>query len=477
MRQTFACQKSWGGISPASCDAGRESGRGKAICPAGLSPAGNPPYFAKHGSAPSHPVKDADVFWLISSLAVVAVSLVLWRSGLARAGGDDTPAAEYDLQIYRDQLDELERDVARGTLGAEEAGRARVEIQRRILAADRQVRAARTRGAQNRTATLSLGLAILAMVAASYVTYALIGAPGARDLPLAERIAGIEAARAGRASQAEVEAARAAPLNAPPGDIAAEVAELRQVLEARTDDTEGLAILARTEANLGNYRAARLAQGRLLGALEAQGATPPEILARAEADLAELMILAAGGYVSPEAEAALTGALARVPELGQARYSLGLMYAQQGRPDLAFPIWQRLLGDSAPGDPWLSALERDIERVAVAAGVDPALIAMAAPRPASPAPDMNPAAAIANLPAAERQAAIEGMVERLSERLATEGGPAQDWARLVRALTVLERADDARAIAAEARDVFADSPDARALIDRAVAPLGEDPAP
>jgi cytochrome c-type biogenesis protein CcmH len=66
---------------------------------------------------------------------------------------------------------------------------------------------------------------------------------------------------------------------------------------------------------------------------------------------------------------------------------------------------------------------------------------------------------------------IEGMVGGLAERLATEGGPPQDWARLINAQIVLGRTEDAQAIYEEARQVFADVPEALALIEEAAAPL------
>jgi cytochrome c-type biogenesis protein CcmH len=54
-----------------------------------------------------------------------------------------------------------------------------------------------------------------------------------------------------------------------------------------------------------------------------------------------------------------------------------------------------------------------------------------------------------------RQAMIESMVDGLAARLAEEGGPAADWARLIRALGVLGRRDEAAAILAEARTAHA----------------------
>ena len=62
---------------------------------------------------------------------------------------------------------------------------------------------------------------------------------------------------------------------------------------------------------------------------------------------------------------------------------------------------------------------------------------------------------------------IEGMVAGLSDRLATQGGPPEEWAQLIGALGVLGRRDQAAAIYANAIDVFADNPSAMDLLTRA----------
>ena len=56
--------------------------------------------------------------------------------------------------------------------------------------------------------------------------------------------------------------------------------------------------------------------------------------------------------------------------------------------------------------------------------------------------------------AEDRKEMIRGMVERLSDRLATEGGPPEDWARLISALGVLGETERARAIWTEAQAGF-----------------------
>ncbi len=59
------------------------------------------------------------------------------------------------------------------------------------------------------------------------------------------------------------------------------------------------------------------------------------------------------------------------------------------------------------------------------------------------------------------------MVEGLAQRLATSGGSAEEWARLIRALTVLKENDRAQTILAEARQRFAAEPEALKRIEEA----------
>ncbi len=139
--------------------------------------------------------------------------------------------------------------------------------------------------------------------------------------------------------------------------------KLRAAVAERPDDLHGQMLLARNEAMLGNFAAAAPRPGTGDRA-EGRPRPAPRIIA----DLADLLILAAGGYVSPEAEAALTRALSLDPRNGPARYYTGLLYAQTGRPDLAFRIWRALLVESTPHAPWVGPITAQIERVAALAG-------------------------------------------------------------------------------------------------------------
>jgi cytochrome c-type biogenesis protein CcmH len=408
-------------------------------------------------------------FWIVAGVLSLAVAFLILLANL-RPRGDAAPAAAYDLQVYRDQLKELDRDLERGVLTEAEAARARTEVSRRILEADRAL--TRAKEARSRRSGLERWIVaggLLAVVAGAVGVYMQIGAPGYPDLPLTTRIAILEDARANRPDQAAAETqAQEMPRPALPAQPEREelVARLRAIMEQRPDDAEGMALLASNEAALGNFRAAHIAQSRLIELL-GEEATGLHYI-----DLAEMMILSAGGYVSPEAEEALLQGLEREPRNGTARYYAGLMYAQQGRPDLAFPIWRNLMAESTADAPWLDPIRLQIEEVAALAGERVTLAELPQPAaPAAPGPTQEQIDAAGEMAPEDRSAMIEGMVASLASRLATEGGPPEDWARLISAFGVLGRIEQARAVYEEARTVFADNPAALSAIEAAGATL------
>jgi cytochrome c-type biogenesis protein CcmH len=75
--------------------------------------------------------------------------------------------------------------------------------------------------------------------------------------------------------------------------------------------------------------------------------------------------------------------------------------------------------------------------------------------------------AMSELPPEQQAQMIEGMVSGLAQRLANEGGPPEDWARLITAFGVLGRTDQAQAVYEEALGVFAENPAAIAQIEEA----------
>lgn len=408
------------------------------------------------------------VFWIVAGALALAIGGSLARAALRGRVGDQPPAA-YDLQVYRVQLREVDKDLVRGVLTGEEATRLRTEVSRRILAADAAIKAAETGQDQPQAAgrIIAAALVIIA-VGGSFALYTQLGAPGVADLPREARLAASEALRADRLSQAEAEArAGALPAQPPlPEDFAQLMDELRAAVEARPDDLRGLELLARNEAMVGNTRDARAAQERLIAA-KGDAATADD-----HAFLADLMVISTGGYVSTEAEAALRRALELNPKQPEARYYLGLYFAQVDRPDAAFRLWERLLGQSTAEDAWTAPLRAQIEEAAARAGIRYVLPPLDDGGEAPRGPTAADVAAAQDMTPDARREMIAGMVNGLLERLGAEGGPPEDWARLIASLGILGETERAVAIYDEAQGVFADDPDALAQILRAARAAG-----
>ncbi|MEM8959758.1 MAG: c-type cytochrome biogenesis protein CcmI [Pseudomonadota bacterium] len=413
-------------------------------------------------------------FWLISgALALVVLALTLAPLLRERRARGDDPAA-YDIAVYRDQLSEVERDLARGVISEEVAARTRVEVSRRILEADKSAGQVSHGRAPRWMTGVMIGTSAVVIVVGSFLFYDRIGAPGYGDLPLQARLEAAETLRENRPDQATAEASafgRLPPPAVPDAQYGELMDRLREAVVERQDDLRGFELLAQNEASLGNFAAAHAAKARVIE-LKGGGATASDY-----ADLTDMLVLAAAGYVSPEAEAALTEALARDPSNGAARYYQGLMFLQTGRPDIAFGVWRRLLESSAPDAPWVPALRAQIGDAAFRAGQNYDLPPLgAAPvAPMLPGPDQGQIEAAGAMSMEERMAMIEGMVEGLSERLATEGGTPAEWGRLVTALRVMGQSDRAYAIWQEALQVFADNPGALDTINRAAEQAGFSP--
>jgi cytochrome c-type biogenesis protein CcmH len=398
---------------------------------------------------------DLWLFWAIAAVltAMVAVLLIqALRRGAAQA--DTHP----DLKVYRDQLAEVDRDLARGTLAVDEAQRLRIEVSRRLLEADRALQKAAAPGARG-SLIWAAGL-VVALLGGSLWLYDRIGAAGYADLPLSVRLAMADEAYKTRPSQAQAQAnTPPAPVADPDPEFVALMDKLRAAVVARPDDAMGLDLLARNEAALGNYAAALAAQDKLL-AVKGDAATPDDRLMAAQ-----IMVAAAGGYVSPEAEAHLIDILQRDPKHGMARYLTGLMFAQVGRPDRAFQIWQPLLEEGPPDAPWVQAVKTDIQGVADQAGIKFSL-------PADKGPTAADMAAAGDMTAEDRQAMIAGMVGQLEERLLSQGGPVEEWIKLINALQVLDQPDRGRAALASAEAALAADPAGLQAVRDAAAAAG-----
>jgi cytochrome c-type biogenesis protein CcmH len=257
----------------------------------------------------------------------------------------------------------------------------------------------------------------------------------------------------------------------PPEDadpqFSAMVAKLEQTLAERPNDMKGHRLLAGALMQLGRYGDAWRAYDRVIGL--AGGAAGADI----HAAKAEAMIMAAGGYVSPEASDAIARALERDPTLPMARYYGGLALRQAGRLDDAIAMWRQLRRESPPDAPYLDWLDAMLADAVAAREAGPGAPAASGPTTATapeapPGPTEEDIAAAGQMPAEDRAAMVEGMVARLENRLVAQGGTAEEWLRLIRSFVQLDRPADARRAYALAAAALANDPAAGFVREQAL---------
>lgn len=357
------------------------------------------------------------VLILVGMTAVVLLALLLpllhgWRAPAERR--------QFDRAVYRAQLDELERDVTRGVIGGAEVQASRLEIERRMLAAD----AASANGARTSRLGRSPALAIaagLTITGGAGLLYLLLGAPGVPDVPFAERHEIVP------------------PQQPAHVDMADAAAQLAARLKADPKNADNWLLYARTEATLGHWDLSANAYSQAI----ALGQTDATVFA----GYGEMLVLAADGIVGPPARAAFTTSLQHDTKNDVARYYLALADAQAGESRRAIATWRALAGDIPEDSPMRDAIGRRVADAATAAGIP--VPALPKGQPAVPAgtgaggPSQDEMAAAENMPPAQRDQMIRGMVTQLADRVAKTPTDLDGWLRLGRAYAVLGDADKA----------------------------------
>lgn len=387
-------------------------------------------------------------FWIAAFVAAAVAALAVVRPlTLARAAV--RPRSAHDAQVFRDQLLEVDRDLERGVLNAEEARAARIEISRRLLAADAETRRSTDHQPAPRLASWALALVLLVGTPLlGFGVYTAIGSPDLPDQPITARASGlrpgqeIAEARIGRQPQA---------LPADAAEVASLVKQLEERLAGPNPDPEGLFLLARSYGQLNQFGQAWRTYQRLI---DARGGDAPGGIYTA---MAEAMIIAAQGYVSPEAEAALTVALQREPGNPVARYYMGAAQAQTNQFFAALETWSGVLRDSPADAPWVPATRAQIEDLVEATGLPMPPIATA------PAPSVD-----------DQRRLMLGMVHSLKNRLVADGGTVDEWVQLVRSYAALGAQAEAAEARALALTAFGDDAAAREAFE---AGLAETPPP
>jgi cytochrome c-type biogenesis protein CcmH len=386
------------------------------------------------------------LLWIILACLTAIVLLVLLRP-LASAGSDDRSADAFDSAVYRDQLGEIESDRARGLIGEEEAEAARVEIARRLLAADSKAEASggiSSDTGRARAATIAVAVALPLLALGLYIVY---GSPRLPDQPLAAR------------------------LQDPSSDqnLEALVARVEARLREHPEEGEGWDVIAPVYMGWQRYTDAADAYAQAIRLL---GESAKRLSGQGQA-----LVLANNGVVTEEARRALERAVALDQTLLEPRILLAIAKEQDGQFQAAIEDWRALL-DKAPKDaPWREMVEKKIATAEAHLSGRPVAEADDGPsqapgRQSEQGPSAADVAAAQNMSPVERQAMIERMVQGLAAKLDQDGSDLPGWIKLVRAYSVLDRKDDALKALERAKTAFSGNTQALQQLDQVAAELG-----
>lgn len=374
--------------------------------------------------------------WItIAALAAAASLWLIWpmlRRDLTMSG-----ESEYAMSVYRDQLDEIEKDHESGLIGDAERQAAEEEIERRALKMARQLDTSQMVG---RRMPKSATVTFIVAIAGSVGLYTLYGAPTMPDRPLAAR-------------QGEILQAKAAS-----GDVDSQVTLLAGQAERNPESLEAWWQLGEAHAATGNHGDAANAYRR---AAELSGNDPGVLVTYAEA-----VTLANGNRVIPLARINFERVRKARPNDPRARYYLALAKAQAKDFEGALAAWLALKAMSTDDAPWMARLRRDIANMARFLKRDLKTIM----------PDATTAElAAAGQPAGEDDSNdLNERIAALERALEAEPGNWQGWIELVTALSHGGRNDDAAAALDKARKRYAAAPFILQKIDETAETLGLD---
>jgi cytochrome c-type biogenesis protein CcmH len=354
------------------------------------------------------------MFWLLAGLlcllTVAALLMIKPPTAQLHSG-----RGEATLAIYKDQLNELDRDVAAGALGTEEADAQRTEISRRLLAASREI------GTLSGVNSKFPKLLVLVVPLLAAALYSQVGRLGLNDLPREQRLAAAETSN----------------------DWEALIARVEDQLVKNPKDIQGWKLLIPNYLNLGRYGDAAHAMTQVI-ALEGPSADRL-------ADLGEALVFENNGLVTSRSVAIIGEALKLNANNPKAQYYAALGMAQEGKTVEAKQLFQTVLAEAPVDAPYRSAVETQLAKL----------------QPSASAPNISDQQVKAGQDMApeDRMAMIRSMVDGLDEKLKSAPNDVEGWLRLIRARSVLGESDKALAALATARGVFASQPEPAKLLE------------
>ncbi len=389
------------------------------------------------------------VVWGVFAILTAGVAFVVlrpyWLLNMEPDNASPSNSPLLQVEIYKQQLREIDEERAGGQINDAEAEAARIEVSRRLLAADKNAKQSAEKASvslpQKQQAFSALTIVVLAGVSVS--AYLMLGSPGLSS-------------QSPETQEQQSQAARVQKM----------IQQVEERLRAHPEEGAGWEAIAPVYMQMGRFDDAVNAYTK---AMKLQGETSDR-----QANLGEALTYANKGVVSPEAKERLEKAAMMQPNHPKAGFWLGVADEQAGNLAEALDRYKSLLKGKLPDNAKMVLRER----VNILSAKLAEATATKDGKPQKPQAaregGASPSLGAASLSDTDR-AMIDGMVNKLAERLKRNGNDLNGWGKLIKSYTVLNRRDDALTALKQARTQFKGNAKALAQIDTTARSLGLTP--
>ena len=269
------------------------------------------------------------------AMVVLAIAWIVWPLLRPQAGAPVEHAAA-NVAIFKDQFADLDADLARGTITAQQHSEAKAELERRLLDDVHGTPAASSPAPRSRWPAIAVALLIPVAAAALYWQ---IGTP---------EVFTSELAKDGQPTHEQIEAM---------------IEQVNQRLEREPENADGWAILARTYYTLGRFTEASAAYARLFEL------RPDD--ADMIADYADALAMSQGRRLTGKPLQLVQRALQINHTQWKALAMAGTEAFERKDYSAALDYWQRLLASVPPGSQVAQQIQGSIDEARKLAGLPP----------------------------------------------------------------------------------------------------------
>jgi cytochrome c-type biogenesis protein CcmH len=267
-------------------------------------------------------------FWIFAALMIVIALCYVLPPLFERAEASTDEGERANVSIYRDQFDELDRDLRDRLLDKEQYEQGRLELQRRLL---EDISPAQSAGASPSTSALN-GRSTALILGGAIPLLAVLLYFQITPRPLSP----------GRPAAMPVQEEETGAMNAPPGqpgaptqqEIEGRVAKLAERLKENPEDAQGWLMLARSYSNFKRYREASDAYAKAVALVGND--------AQVWVDYAETLALANDSQLRGRPVELINKALQLDPKNEKALWLAGNAAFQEQNFQQAISYWEQL---------------------------------------------------------------------------------------------------------------------------------------